>query len=50
MAVNLKDLPAALQKQVMRKMNEAEGRKGGKPPTPQETGNGFFDSASLRSK
>lgn len=34
MALNLKDLPAALQKQVMRKMNEAEGQKGGKPPAP----------------
>ena len=34
MAVNLKDLPANLQKQVMRKMNEAEGRKGGKIPVP----------------
>lgn len=48
MAVNLKDLPAALQKQVMRKMNEAEGRKGGKPPTPQETGGTDF-STPLRS-
>ena len=30
MAVNLKDLPASLQKQVMRKMNEAEAKKTGK--------------------
>ena len=34
MALKLKDLPAALQKQVMRKMNEAEGQKGGNPPAP----------------
>lgn len=42
MAVNLKDLPAALQKQVMRKMNEAEAKKTGK------TGGTDF-STSLRS-
>lgn len=32
MPINLKDLPASLQKQAMRKLNEIEGRKGGKPP------------------
>ena len=42
MAVNLKDLPASLQKQVMRKMNEAEAKKTGK------TGETDF-STSLRS-
>ena len=34
MPINLKDLPANLQKQAMRKMNETEGRKGGKIPVP----------------
>ena len=34
MPIDLKSLPADLQKQVMRKMNEAEGRKGGKIPVP----------------
>lgn len=39
LALKLKDLPAALQKQVMRKMNEAEGQKGGKPPAPDPAEN-----------
>ena len=34
MPIDLKSLPSDLQKQVMRKMNEAEGRKGGKIPVP----------------
>lgn len=34
MPIDLKSLPADLQKQVVRKMNEAEGRKGGKIPVP----------------
>lgn len=36
MGVNVKDLPAALRKQVMAKLNEIEGQKGGKPPSPPE--------------
>ena len=36
MGVSVKDLPAALRKQVMAKLNEIEGQKGGKPPTPTE--------------
>lgn len=40
MPINLKDLPANLQKQAMRKLNEIEGRKGGSvPPTPAPAGN-----------
>lgn len=34
MPINLKDLPAHLQKQAIRKLNEAEGRKGGVVPVP----------------
>lgn len=34
MPINLKDLPAHLQKQALRKLNEAEGRKGGVIPVP----------------
>ena len=36
MGVNVKDLPAALRKQVMAKLNEIEGQKGGKPPAPAQ--------------
>lgn len=36
MPINLKDLPANLQKQAMQKLNEIEGRKGGlSPPAPK---------------
>ena len=34
MPIDLKSLPENLQKQIVQKMNEAEGRKGGKIPVP----------------